>query len=158
MSDLRSNLSSSADGYSAEDVQRILAIAMEPSETFSDASLSEMAQELAIDDVTLQRAVQTWRVSSNQEKAQAEKLDAQRRRKQQFYRQSLLPYLAVNSFLVILNVSLCGAITWAIYPLLGWGLAVAMEAIAGPNHKNNGRRCCGWSSFFNATRSTIKSL
>lgn len=102
--------------YSSEDVQQILAIAQNK-DTFTKTQLQEMAQELVIDDSALEQAIATW---------QTEK-ESQRQKRQQrqiFYRQQLVPYLGVNTFLILLNISIAGTVTWAIYPLLGWGISL----------------------------------
>ncbi|MFN9860036.1 MAG: 2TM domain-containing protein, partial [Pseudanabaena sp.] len=44
------------------------------------------------------------------------------------FQSNLLKYVIVNSFLVALNLFTSGSIGWAIYPLLFWGLAVALDA------------------------------
>ncbi len=103
--------------FSSEDVQQILTIAM-GQEVSSEARLKEMAQELSIDEATLNYAVESWTVRKAQQQQKHQ-------RRQRFYRFELLPYLSVNAFLLILNIWIAGAITWAIYPLLGWGLALA---------------------------------
>jgi len=106
--------------FSAEDVQQILTMAMTRN-TSSRAQLDEMASELSIDSSTLAYAVDAW----HQKKAQ---LRQKQQRRQQFYRYELLPYIAVNAFLIALNISIAGTITWAMYPLLGWGLGVLTGA------------------------------
>lgn len=108
--------------FSSEDVQQILTIAM-GQEVSSQARLREMAQELSIDGDALDYAVESWAT----QKARQQK---KHQRRQQFYRFELLPYLLVNTFLIILNIWIAGAVTWSIYPLLGWGLALAIGAIA----------------------------
>ena len=110
--------------YSSEDVQQIVAIATRGQEHFSPAYLQEMAQELAIDSEVMDRAIETW------ESQKAQQLKKQQKR-QRFYRFELLPYLAVNTFLLMLNFAIAGTITWAIYPLVGWGLGLLLM---GPLH------------------------
>ena len=132
-----------ADTYGADDVQRILAIALDERSrsdaTFSSVALSDMAQELGLNDSDLAQAIKVWRSEKGlAAKKAAETLQKQRQR-QRFYRWELMPYLAVNTFLLLLNFSLAGAITWAIYPLLGWGLGLCLgyPLLA---HKQGG--CC----------------
>lgn len=100
--------------YTAADVQQILALAMGPADVSSEAQLQEMAAELSIDDVALQHAIKTWRVQQRLHRAK-------QLRRSHFYRQRLLPYVAVNLLLIGINVATVGTVTWAIYPLLGWG-------------------------------------
>lgn len=104
--------------YSTEDVKQILAIAM-GRESSSETQLREMAQDLSISDADLTYAMEKWALEKTQ---QREKLQ----RRQRFYRRELLPYLAVNALLIGINISVAGAITWAIYPLLGWGAGLVV--------------------------------
>lgn len=138
---------SSAASYSSKDVQRILALAMDEAETFSAETLQEMADELLIDEDALDRAITQWRTQQGVEDqsewsteptqlreaalAAQTQIQARRLRRQRFYRQELVPYVAVNSFLMVLNFSMSGAITWAIYPLLGWGLGLILGVTSG---------------------------
>ena len=46
-----------------------------------------------------------------------------------FY-QHFMVYVAVNSFLIILNMVTSTDHWWFIYPLLGWGIGLAAHAIA----------------------------
>lgn len=105
--------------YDAEDIQQILAIAM-AKDIVKESQLKEMAAELSVDDASLQYAIDAWQ----QQKVAAQKKHRQRQR---FYRWSLFPYLAVNTFLIVLNISIAGTVTWAIYPLLGWGVGLLLE-------------------------------
>ena len=109
----------SAQDYSTDDIQQILTIAM-GRETSSAEQLEEMATELSIDKETLNYAVDVWR-------SRKAELQQKQQRRQRFYRYELLPYVAVNGFLLILNISIAGTVTWAIYPLLGWGLGLLLS-------------------------------
>jgi len=109
--------------YSAETVQKILTLAM-GREGSSKAQLQEMATELSISDAALESAIALWQ--------RDQKISRQKQvRRQRFYRQQLLPYIAVNGLLIGINLSIAGAITWAIYPLLGWGAALLLNVSAG---------------------------
>ena len=44
------------------------------------------------------------------------------------FRQSLVVYLAVNSLLVVIWAANRGGSFWPIWPILGWGLAVFLQA------------------------------
>ena len=44
------------------------------------------------------------------------------------FAQSLVVYLAVNSLLVVIWAVNGGGDFWPIWPILGWGLAVALQA------------------------------
>lgn len=122
----------SAETYGADDVQRILAIALDERSrsdtTFSSVALSDMAQELGLDGSDLAQAIKVWQSEKGLVAKEAAKVLQKQRQWQRFYRWELLPCLAVNTFLLLLNFSLSGAITWAIYPLLGWGLGLCLSA------------------------------
>ncbi|MEL6157633.1 MAG: 2TM domain-containing protein [Cyanobacteria bacterium J06627_32] len=107
-----------ATDYSTEDVKQILAIAM-GRESSSELQLREMAQDLSIDDADLNYAMEAWTLEKTQQREK-------RQRRQRFYRYELMPYLAVNTLLIGINISVAGAITWAIYPLLGWGAGLLL--------------------------------
>ena len=109
--------------YSSEDIQQILAIALERASS-APVPLQEIAAELSIDEATLRYAEDVWQ-------EQRAKAKAKEQRQQQFYRQSLLPYVVVNVFLVGLNIAIAGSLTWAIYPLLGWGAGLLLELATG---------------------------
>lgn len=109
--------------YSSEDIKQILAIAMER-ESSAPASLQTMAAELSIDEESLSYAVDVWQ-------RQQARAKAKQQRRRRFYQQSLLPYVIVNVFLIVLDISISGGITWSIYPLLGWGAGLLLEAVTG---------------------------
>ncbi|MGD1951509.1 MAG: 2TM domain-containing protein [Leptolyngbyaceae cyanobacterium] len=108
--------------YSTEQVQQILVSAMGQSEQegFSRSQLEEMATDLGISLDTLKQAE-----GSLQEMPTAVQTTAIQSPKQQL-RQWLRTYIIVNIFLLALNFTLSGAITWAVYPLLGWGLGLLL--------------------------------
>ncbi|MEM1254519.1 MAG: 2TM domain-containing protein [Cyanobacteria bacterium P01_H01_bin.21] len=112
-----------AERYSTEQVQQILVSAMGQSEQegFSRSQLEEMAADLGISLDTLKQAE-----DSLQKIPAAVQTTANQSPKQQFH-QRLRTYIIVNIFLIALNFTLSGAITWAIYPLLGWGLGLLLS-------------------------------
>ena len=112
--------------YSTEQVQQILVTAMGQSEGdgFSRSQLEDMATELGIAPNTLNLAEQTLQKSPGQAVAEADK--------RQKFCQQLRTYAVVNTFLLALNFSLSGTITWAIYPLLGWGLGLLLPNSCSP--------------------------
>jgi len=52
------------------------------------------------------------------------------REKQIDFRRHLRTYLVMCSFFVVLNLVTVGTINWAIWPILGWGIGVAMQALS----------------------------
>ncbi|MEM6451235.1 MAG: 2TM domain-containing protein [Cyanobacteria bacterium P01_D01_bin.105] len=104
---------SNFSSYSAADVQRILEIALsKSSDAVSPHQLQEMADELSIEPSVLVDSVEAWKLEKSRE-------GKKRDRRKFFYRYQLTPFLALNTFLILLDISLAGTITWSIYPLLG---------------------------------------
>lgn len=110
-----------SDSYRSEDVQEILqrALVRQQSGEYSRQQLVEMATELGITPEALQDAEQEWLVEQNEQR-ERKLFNAYRRRK---FRAHLIPYVAVNTFLVLINL-VTGGGPWAIYSILGWGLGL----------------------------------
>lgn len=111
--------------YSSDDVQKILQLAMtnKQEESFSEKQLSEMAAELGISAELVKKAEQELLTQS---KANQEKL-ARREVMRRGFRANLISYVAVNIFLIVLNLATTPRNFWAIYPLSGWGLGLFMH-------------------------------
>lgn len=137
-------MSSFQNHYSAEDVQEILsaASALEPQADFSGEQLQEMAAELGIAPEVLWEAEKNWQ---EQRRHQA-KQDLARRKWRRQFRQHLLVYGVVNAGLIALDVSIGGTLTWAHYPLLGWGLGVVMNGLLPQAYGAQGISRCGHRS------------
>ena len=56
--------------------------------------------------------------------------DKSLREKKIDFRRHLRTYLVMSAFFVILNLFTIGSIGWAIWPILGWGIGVAMQAMS----------------------------
>ncbi|MDJ0714046.1 MAG: 2TM domain-containing protein [Prochloraceae cyanobacterium] len=115
------------ESYSQEDVQQILQLAMVSRQVTNDEKLSrqqllEIAAELEIDPQSLQLAEQDWLTERTLEKKRAA-FNAYRRDK---LKQKGIRYIIVNSFLVTLNLIGSGTISWSLYILLIWGLALSL--------------------------------
>jgi len=108
--------------YSSEDVQQILQRAMAKSqdEGFSQAQLQEMANEVGIVPETLKVAEREWLAQRETSRQQQESLMRRRRA----FTAHLIPYLAVNTFLIVLNLAISPRYFWAFYPISGWGLGL----------------------------------
>jgi hypothetical protein len=113
------------NSYSSEDVQQILqrALARRQQGDFSQAQLAEMAAELGVSPQELQQAQQEW-LAQRDEVHQYRTALTRRRRG---FKAHLIPYIAVNTFLVLLNLVTSPYHFWAIYPILGWGLGLALH-------------------------------
>ncbi len=115
------------ESYSQEDVQQILQLAMVSRQVTNDEKLSrqqllEIAAELEIDPQSLQLAEQDWLTQRTLEKKRAA-FNTYRRDK---LKQKGIRYIIVNSFLVALNLISSGTISWSVYILLIWGLALSL--------------------------------
>lgn len=113
-----------APTYTAEDVQAILAeaLALQASDRFTRSQLLEMAAEMNISADLLDQVEQNWR-QRQQQKAQEQ---ARKQKRRRLLRQQLITYAVVNGGLMVLNLVTAGTITWAIFPLLGWGLGLLL--------------------------------
>lgn len=108
--------------YRSDQVQQILqrALTLQQEHTVSREQLTEMATELGISPEHLALAEQEW-LAQRQEEQERQAFNAVRRSR---FRSHLVPFLAVNTFLGLIN-SLTGVNHfWAVYPLLGWGLGL----------------------------------
>ena len=117
-----------ADSYSQEDIQQILALALKQEweqEEFSPGQLGEMATELGISPQKLERAEQQWFERKHEQNARRA-LMINRRRK---FQKHLASYVVVNIFLVIIDLITDGHLDWAYWPILGWGIGLALDAI-----------------------------
>ncbi|MEL6223875.1 MAG: 2TM domain-containing protein [Cyanobacteria bacterium J06627_8] len=114
-----------AERYSTEKVQKILVRAMEKREQdgFSRSQLEEMAADLDISSDALAWAEQNYQDVSVSTPAQPKKILNPKRR---YFLQKLRIYAVVNGFLLALNFTISSTITWAIYPLLGWGMVLLL--------------------------------
>lgn len=121
--------------YSSDDVQKILQVAMtrKQEESYSEKQLSEMATELGISPELLKSAEQEYLI---QTKASKEK-QARRETMRRGFKAHLISFLAVNAFLVVLNLTTTPRDFWAIYPISGWGLGLFMHYVAINRVKEN---------------------
>lgn len=120
--------------YTPEQVKLILEHALERRQGQGDGithkDLLETARELEIDDQSLEDAIreyeETWALQDARERWK-------KRRKQKFF-EHLRSYLVINAFLVALDMIFTGG-TWFFWPLLGWGLGLALDAMEAFNPK-----------------------
>ncbi len=108
--------------YTNEQVQEILAEAttIEKDNQISQQELQEIAAEIGISTQILERAKKVWLEKQKTSQKRAKRRNA-------FVRFHLIPYLAVSIFLVLLNLSVTPRYFWSVYPILGWGLGVAID-------------------------------
>ncbi|MDJ0532001.1 MAG: 2TM domain-containing protein [Xenococcaceae cyanobacterium MO_207.B15] len=112
--------------YNSEDIQQIIQIALArkgEDDELTRQQLWEIASELDIDPKTIQAAEQDW--------LERKKIDENRHAFDLFrrdrFKQKLIKYVIINSFLLSINFLMTGAITWSVYILLFWGLGVAFQ-------------------------------
>lgn len=117
--------------YTREETERILARAMNMRETGSSASsddgitheqMLDIGKEIGLHHDDIERALGAMRDEQNWETI---KHDWKQRRKSRFTRHAMV-YAIVNAFLMMINVTAYGRINWALLPLLGWGLGLAI--------------------------------
>lgn len=115
--------------YSKQEVDRILRRAMEATsskgDTLSESEIIRIAEELGIDQNQVRIAMREDASVTQFENA---KIIWKKKKKREFY-QHLTSYAIVNTFLVGLNVVLIGSISWAIFPILGWGIGLTFDFI-----------------------------
>ena len=133
--------------YNEEEAQEILRIAAglpssgSDSDGISRQTLLQTAQELGISPEALAAA---------EEKVGAERRDRElyaefiSKRRHSFY-VSLSRYIFVNTILIVIDVTNGGSY-WFYWPLLGWGIGMAREAIStfGPESSRNGSAFQSW--------------
>lgn len=119
---------------SDEEVEAILRLAIRQSNE-TDASLRERlqatAQELGITPAQLEAAEKLYRQQKTQAQSQATE-EAQRANDWKVFKRTLVAnfvqhlavYLVVNIMLLFID-SRDGAVTWAFWPILGWGIGIA---------------------------------
>lgn len=117
--------------YNNEEVQQILreATMMSKDDDISPEQLQEIASEVGISAQTLEKAKKIWLERQKASQEQAKKRD-------EFIRFNLIPYLTISIFLVFLNLVTTPRDFWSIYPVLGWGLGVAIEGMKGSQSKS----------------------
>jgi len=112
-----------------DDVEAILKIAVNQAGLSSGDSLRERlmlaANELGLSPEQVQEAERQYLVE-RQEKAELKEFTVRQRR--EFF-SHLSAYLVVNTFLVILNLSLEGTVDWAFWPIFGWGIGIVFSFI-----------------------------
>jgi 2TM domain len=114
--------------YTQDDVQQILQLAIarqadDKDKEFSYDQLMEIASELEISPESLKLAENDW-LAKNGELQQRKAFDAYRLSK---FKKRFGNYVIVNSFLVLIDFVGGGALSWSLYILLFWGLAVMLD-------------------------------
>jgi len=117
-----------ADLYASEEAQQILQIAIAKeteSGELTRRQLAEIATELNIAPETLWSAEREW-LALKSESSQQLIFNQQRR---QNFQHHLIRYGVVNSFLLLLNISISGGIGFAAFFVLTWGIGLALHGL-----------------------------
>ncbi|MGD1905753.1 MAG: 2TM domain-containing protein [Leptolyngbyaceae cyanobacterium] len=112
--------------YLAEEAQAILQIAITRDAEGGELTrpqLLEIAAELGISETTLIEAEKTWQVQRTE---QVERTAFNQFRLQRF-QHHVIRYGVVNVFLMALNYLAADRLSWSLYILLIWGLALALQ-------------------------------
>lgn len=110
-----------------EDVDEVLKIALR-NQGRSDPGLHERlmttAHELGIPETEVVRAEREYARSKME---RTEFLEFKRRQVREF-REHFFVYIVVNTLLVVINFLTAQTVSWAIWPILGWGIGLAFHA------------------------------
>ncbi|NJN21026.1 MAG: 2TM domain-containing protein [Leptolyngbya sp. RL_3_1] len=112
--------------YPSEEAQAILQIAITRQAEGGELTrlqLLEIAAELGITEATLTEAEQIWQTQRSE---LADRTAFQQFRRQRF-QHHLIRYGVVNIFLMALNYLAADRLSWSLYILLIWGLALALQ-------------------------------
>jgi hypothetical protein len=112
--------------YSAETIDYIVqaALACRKKVEYSPARLHQLARELNIPTEHLHIIEEDWLATPPHSTAQPDPAKPARPAPDS---QSWLNYCLVNAGLVTLNLIIVGSLSWAIYPIVGWGLALVLN-------------------------------
>lgn len=110
--------------YSAETIDYIVqaALACRKKVEYSPARLHQLARELNIPAEYLHIIEEDWLATPPHSAATPNPATST------LNNQSWLNYCLVNAGLVTLNLIIVGSLSWAIYPIVGWGLALVLNA------------------------------
>ena len=114
--------------YSQDDVQQILQLAIarqadDKDTEFSYEQILEIAAELEISPESLKLAERDWVIQQGQVQRR-KAFDTYRIRR---FQKRLGNYAIFNGFFILLNLITGGGISWSLYILLFWGLAVGLD-------------------------------
>ena len=113
--------------YNSEEMQQILEVAFRRKQQgeYTREQIIEIASELGVSSESLQAAEQEW-LKNNIEVKQEQMSNRQQRKG---FKSHLFAFLAINGFLVLLNLVVSPGYFWAIYPILGWGLGLLLHGM-----------------------------
>jgi hypothetical protein len=111
--------------YNSEEMQQILEVAFKRKQEgeFTRENIIEIASELGVSSESLKAAEQEWLTKE----VEVKKQQMSNNQKQQEFKLHLITFIAVNGFLILLNMFTSPGYFWAIFPLLGWGLGLFLH-------------------------------
>ena len=112
---------------SDDDIDEVLKIALR-NQGRTDPGLHDRlmttAHELGISETEVLEAEREY---SRSKKERGEFLEFKRRQVREF-REHFFVYIVVNTLLVVINILTVQTVSWAIWPILGWGIGLAFHA------------------------------
>ncbi|MBS3028737.1 MAG: 2TM domain-containing protein [Dolichospermum sp. DET50] len=113
--------------YNSEEMQQILEVAFRRKQQgeYTREQIIEIASELGVSSESLQAAEQEW-LKNNVEVKKEQMSNSQQ---QKGFKSHLFAFIAINGFLVLLNLVVSPGYFWAIFPMLGWGLGLLLHGI-----------------------------
>ncbi len=123
---------------SDEDVDEILRLAVRRSGASSDADLRERLKQAAVELNITDEELRQAEIEFLNKKEADEAVSAAKQKLSKEFTGHLVTFVAVNVFLISINVLADGAISWSIYPLLGWGIGLVIKffnTFVRPQHK-----------------------
>ena len=113
--------------YNSEEMQQILEVAFRRKQQgeYTREQIIEIASELGVSSESLQAAEQEW-LKNNVEVKKEQMSNSQQ---QKGFKSHLFAFMAINGFLVLLNLVVSPGYFWAIFPMLGWGLGLLLHGI-----------------------------
>ena len=130
------------ESYSQDDAQEILQLAIARQANSAELTrpqILEIAAELGISSDELYLAEQAWRDRQDEQREQDEFNRIRRSRLQQH----VIKYAIINVFLVGLDWISTGSVSWSLYIVLGWGLALSLDT---------------WKTFYTASEEYERSF
>jgi hypothetical protein len=113
--------------FSNEELDRILRRAINRSADYkggvTESELHKIASELNISPESVKSAIDEDRELAGYEEAKSMYIAKKRRS----FSEHLAAYLIVNGFLFGLNLLTLGYVSWAWFPILGWGIGLAFD-------------------------------
>jgi hypothetical protein len=111
---------------SESDLEEILALAARKSGSQTGSlrdRLHAVADEIGISPEALREA----EIEHAKRKEEQMQIQAFARKRKAEWRSHLFSYIGVNGFMLCINLVTSGSISWAIWPLLGWGIGMAIH-------------------------------